>query len=552
MVNRNFKNYDLRITIYELRHLMMNSLIIVFIAGILFFLAYRFYAQKLEGLWHIDSKRSTPAFSKFDSIDYVPAKNWLVLFGHHFSSIAGAGPIIGPVIAVMLWGWLPGLIWVILGAIFIGGVHDFGSLITSVREGGSSVADIAQHVISKRAKIIFSLFVWLALILVISVFAYLCADTFVKEPKIVLPSLGLIPVAMLAGYLLYNLKANSVLVTVFGLACLAGLIFLGNTIFIKSSINLWILILLAYCYFASILPVNILLQPRDYLSSFLLFFGAGAGYLGLFFTQPKLSMPYYNKWAVSDGNLWTMLFVTIACGAVSGFHALISSGTTSKQIANERHAKRIGYGGMVVEGLVAVLAIIATAILFKPGENFALALKTSSPIAIFAKGYGVITHGILSNYGPFIAITILNAFILTTLDTATRISRYLTEELLPVKNRYLSTLIIVVLSAFLAFSGKWQKIWPAFWASNQLVAALALFVISCWLMMKNKSLKFTLAPAFFMLITAVTALIFQAVKYFKNKEPVLFITVILLIGLAGFMVYEVIPVIFLKKGKAHA
>src|SRR3989338_9912661 len=189
MVNRNFKNYDLRITIYELRHLMMNSLIIVFIAGILFFLAYRFYAQKLEGLWHIDSKRSTPAFSKFDSIDYVPAKNWLVLFGHHFSSIAWAGPIIGPVIAVMLWGWLPGLIWVILGAIFIGGVHDFGSLITSVREGGSSVADIAGQVISKRAKVLFALFVWLALILVIAVFAYLCADTFVKEPRIVLPSL---------------------------------------------------------------------------------------------------------------------------------------------------------------------------------------------------------------------------------------------------------------------------------------------------------------------------------------------------------------------------
>jgi carbon starvation protein len=237
----------------------MNSLIIVIIAAILFFWSYRFYAKKLEGLWHIDPKRSTPAFSKYDSVDYIPAKNWLVLFGHHFASIAGAGPIIGPVIAVLLWGWLPPLLWVVVGSIFIGGVHDFGSLITSVREGGSSVADVAQHVVSRRAKILFSLFVWLALILVIAVFAYLCADTFVKEPKIVLPSLGLIPVAIIVGYFLYHLRISSVLSTVFGLVCLIGLMFWGNTLPINSSLTAWVLVLLVYCYFASVLPVNILL-----------------------------------------------------------------------------------------------------------------------------------------------------------------------------------------------------------------------------------------------------------------------------------------------------
>jgi carbon starvation protein len=525
----------------------VNSLIIVFIAAILFFWAYRFYARKLESLWHIDPKRSTPAYSKFDSVDYIPARNWLVLFGHHFASIAGAGPIIGPVIAVMLWGWLPALLWVVVGTIFIGGVHDFGSLITSVREGGSSVADIAQHVISRRAKIIFSSFVWLALILVIAVFAYLCADTFVKEPRIVLPSLGLIPVAMMVGYLLYQAKANLVLTTMFGLMCLTGLIFLGNTLMIKSNINTWLLVLLVYCYFASVLPVNILLQPRDYLSSFLLFFGIGVGYLGLVLAHPAVSMPYYNKWSASEGYLWPMLFVTVACGAVSGFHALIASGTSSKQIANERHVKRIGYGGMVTEGLVAVLAIIATAVLFRRGEDFTLALKSATPIGIFARGYGVITKGILAGYGPFIAITILNAFILTTLDTATRISRYLTEELFGVKNRYLSTLSIIILSATLAFSGKWQKIWPAFGASNQLVAALALFVLSCWLLAKNKSAKFTLWPAFFMLVTAVAALVYQVIRYFLNKEFVLLILSILLIVLAGFMVFELMPVLFIRR-----
>jgi len=529
----------------------MNSLIIVLIAGILFFWAYRFYARRLESLWHIDPKRSTPAYTKYDSVDYIPAKNWLVLFGHHFSSIAGAGPIIGPVIAVMLWGWVPALLWVVLGTIFIGGIHDFGSLITSVREGGTSIADIAGSVISRRAKILFSFFVWLALILVIAVFAYLCADTFVKEPKIVLPSLGLIPVAMVIGYLLYHLRVNSVLSTILGLATLVSLIFFGNSIPINANINIWILVLFVYCYFASILPVNILLQPRDYLSSFLLFFGMGAGYIGLLLSRPKITMPGFNRFSASEGYLWPMLFVTVACGAVSGFHSLIASGTSSKQIANERHIKRIGFGGMVAEGLVAVLTIICAAILFSPSENFAACLKNAGPIGIFGKGYGIVTSNILYNKGTFIAITILNAFILTTLDTATRISRYLTEELFKIKNRFLSTALIVILSGALAFSGKWSKIWPAFGASNQLVAALALFVLSCWLISKNKPAKLTLWPAFFMLITAVFALIFQAVRYFKSQDFVLLVTSLVLILLAAFMVFEVMPILF-KRRQEHA
>jgi carbon starvation protein len=525
----------------------MNSLVIVFIACGLFFWGYKFFAKRLEQLWSVDPKRSTPAFSKYDSVDYIPAKNWLVLFGHHFSSIAGAGPIIGPVFAVMLWGWLPALLWVIFGSIFIGGVHDFGSLAISVREGGSSVADISRHVISKRAKLLFSFFVWLTLILVIAVFAYLCADTFVKEPRIVLPSLGLIPVAMFVGYLLYNIRVNSVLATLFGLSALAVLIFLGNILPINAGIMVWLGILFAYCYFASVLPVNILLQPRDYLSSFLLFFGVGAGYAGLVLSHPNIDMPYYNQWSTREGYLWPALFVTIACGAVSGFHALIASGTTSKQLASERHIRRIGYGAMVAEGLVAVLAIISVAILFNRESGFAGILKNNTPIGAFAKGYGLITRGLLGNHGSFIAITILNAFILTTLDTATRISRYLTEELFKVKSRYLSTLLIIALSFGLAVSGKWSSIWPVFGASNQLVAALALFVLSCWLLSKNKPAGLTLWAAFFMLITTVAALFLQAFRYYQNKDTVLFIISLALIMLSGFMFCEILPVVLRRR-----
>ncbi len=530
----------------------MNSLFLVFISIALLLWGYLYYAKRLEKLWHIDPKKATPAFSKYDSIDYIPAKNWLVIFGHHFSSIAGAGPIVGPVIAVMLWGWLPAIIWVLLGTIFIGGVHDFGSLILSVREGGNSISDIAQHAISKRAKIIFSIFVWLALILVISVFAYFAAETFTKQPKIVLPSLGLIPIAIIMGFLLYQKNINTILATIFGLACLCALVFLGNNFPINGSLRLWIIILFVYCFFASVTPVNILLQPRDYLSSYLLIIGMLAGYVGIFLSKPDISLPAYSSWKTTEGYLWPAMFITVACGAVSGFHSLIASGTSSKQIANERHIKRISYGAMVAECLVAIMAIICVATIFKPQDNLLGILKNLGPVAIFGEAYGSNTKAIFGRYGSFIAITILNAFILTTLDSATRITRYLSQELFGIRNRYVATLIIVAVSSLLALSGKWSKLWPAFGASNQLVAALALLVISCWLLSKEKSMKFTLLPGLFMLITTVFALIMQGINYYRNLDITLLIITLALLGLSLFMIYEVSRSTMLFRRKKHA
>ncbi len=517
----------------------MNSLYIVVIGIGLFIFGYKFYAVRLERLFEIDSKRKTPAEVRFDGIDYVPARNWLVLFGHHFSSIAGAGPIIGPVIACVLWGWLPALIWIVAGTIFIGGVHDFGSLVCSVREGGNSIADIAKGVISGKAKLIFSVFVWLALILVIAVFTYLCADTFVKEPRIVLPSLGLIPVAMLIGFLLYNLKTGNTVTTILGLAMLTALILLGNKLpitFANNGLAVWIFVLLIYCFVASVMPVHMLLQPRDYLSSFLLFAGVGFGYLGLLILRPNISQPAYVGFAAKDGAIWPMMCVTVACGAISGFHSLISSGTSSKQLPNERYARRIGYGGMVAEGIVALMAVLAICAGLK-GDLPAL-LKEIGPINSFSKGYAELTKNILGGYGGFIAVTILNAFILTTLDTATRISRYLTEELFGIKNRYLATLIVVVLGGALALTGAWQKIWPIFGASNQLVAALALLVISCWLLAHKKTLKFTLLPAIFMFVTTVAALALQARIYFLTKDYLLLSISVVLLALAFYLLIE--------------
>lgn len=527
----------------------MSSIAIIFIAVVAFFLAYRFYARKLENIWEINPGNSVPSKSKYDGLDFVPAKNWLVLLGHHFSSIAGAGPIVGPVIACCLWGWGPVLLWVIIGSIFFGAVHDFGALAVSVREGGCSISNVASKVISKRAYYIFGVFVFLALLLVIAVFLYLCADTFVKETKIIIPSLGLIPVALFTGFLLYRRKVNQVAATGIGLGLLVLLVILGQRFNITGlSFNYWVFILLAYSFVASILPVNILLQPRDYLSSFLLFFGIIMGFLGLLISRPNMELPAFISYNSSSGGLWPMLFVVVACGAISGFHCLISSGTSSKQIPNERDIKRIGYGAMLLEGLLAVLVILAIG----AGLGKQCLVDKSSPVVIFGKGYGEISRSVLGGFGGVIAIIILNAFILTTLDTATRITRYISEELFKIKNRYISTFIVVFLGGWLALAKDklntplWKKLWPAFGASNQLVAALALFVISCWLLSKNKPTKKTLYPAIFMLITTIAALGYQFVNHLKNGDYLLLGITLVLAVLALVMTIEVFNV-FRKK-----
>lgn len=529
----------------------MNSLTLVVLAIVFFAAAYRVYAKVICRIFGVDPQEKTPAHTRYDGVDYVPARSWFVLFGHHFSSIAGAGPVIGPVLAVMLWGWAPALLWVLLGSVFFGGVHDLGSLIVSVKERGVTIADSAARAVSGRGRILFLSFVLLALILVVTVFAVLCAKTLFSEPKVAVPSIGLIPLAMAFGYVLYYRRFNPALMTLLALACLSGFIFLGERFPVVSSYNSWLVVLFIYAYAASVLPVNILLQPRDYLAGFLLFGGVAIGLAGIFITRPALTLPAFTGWHSAQGELWPMLFVIVACGAISGFHSLVAGGTTSKQIDSQRHCARIGYGAMLAEGLVAVMAIIAAAIIFKPQDDLAGALRQLTPIGIYADGYAAFTLPILGRYGAFAAITILNAFIFTTLDTATRISRYLFEELFGIKNRFVSTFVIVGVSAVLAYSNQWNRIWPVFGASNQLVAALALLVLSSWLLARGKNALYTLIPAVFMLATTVAALGILCVQSMRAGERVLVAGCSILIVLAVFMVLETAAVI--KKLRAlHA
>jgi carbon starvation protein len=546
----------------------MNAIWLILVSILFYSLAYRFYGRFLARRFGEDKSRPTPAKTQFDSTDFVPAKNWLVLFGHHFSSICGAGPIVGPVLACAFWGWGPAFVWVLLGSIFMGAVSDYASLFVSIRSKGQPLSEIARTEVSPRARLLFSFFIWISLVLVIAVFTIFAAKTFIAEPDAVVPSLGLIPSALVVGWLLYQRNMGMIWVTVIGLGFLIMLLFGGTRIPVElfalgplSVQSIWILILLIYCFIASVTPVHVLLQPRDYLASFILFATIGIGVVGVFLTQPTLQSEAFRGLMPTDwegaGPLWPMLFVTIACGAISGFHALVSSGTTCKQVANEVHACRVGYGGMLTEGFVGLLVIVCVSAGLSQIELGSM-LRTEGPIGVFGRGYGIVSKPILGGYGRPFAVMALNAFIFTTLDTATRIARYSTADLFGVKNKFLATGIVVLAGGFLAFTGQWARLWPAFGASNQLIAGLSLLVASCWLLGRGRSYWFTLIPSIMMLVTTMGALVFLLLTSLHRKingevMPDFFISAVcvVLIGISISIVSDslkIFPITVSSKG----
>jgi carbon starvation protein len=544
----------------------MNSLFVALFGLILFAAGYYFYAAFIEkNVWKVDFSKKTPAVLKDDGLDYVPAKHWTVLFGHHFASIAGAGPIIGPVIACALFGWGPALLWIVIGSIFIGGVHDFSALMLSLRHHGNSVGHVAESVLSRRSRIVFSGFLWLALILVVAVFAAVTAKTMVAEPRIVIPTFGMIATAILLGLMLYRWQFDQWTATLISIALMAYFIYLGLSFPISlnlpNALTIWIVILLIYAYIASIIPVNILLQPRDYLSSFILFFGLILGYLGIFVSTPKMNVPMFVSHQSSQGPLWPMMFVIIACGAISGFHSLISSGTTSKQLRHKPGAKKITFGGMILEGILSLLAIISVcAGLYWVGGPTGLVypelMKESGWIVTFGKGFGQLVAPLIgSTLGALIAMFTLNSFVLTTLDSATRITRYITEETLGdafgikiFRNKYVSTSLIILLALWLAL-GSWTAIWPVFGASNQLIAALVLLLASVYLFQKRLPSIYTFLPAVFMTVTTIGALIYEMYMFFQSNNYLLFSIATVLLVLAGDMLAEAFKVLR-KRGYA--
>jgi carbon starvation protein len=540
----------------------------IFIATlVLFALAYRYYGRYLDKVFMVDHRAKTPAQTMCDGLDYYPARK-LVLLGHHFSSIAGAGPIVGPIVAAIYFGWLPTLAWIIIGTIFFGGVHDFAALVASVKHKACSVASLARDHISRRAYLMFLIFAWLALVYVLTVFLDLTSATFVARGEVASASIIYIILALLFGFCLHRLKLPFGRTSIVFALLVFGVIWLGTRLPISAPAlwpgnpaNGWDIVLIVYCFIASVVPVWMLLQPRDYLASFLLYACLGAGFVGLLFGGLEVSYPAFVAYDTPKGTLYPMLFIMVACGAISGFHALVASGTSAKQLAGQGGARPIAYGGMLLEGVVAVIALAGVMVLTR-GD----ALLAAPPTKIFANAIGLFLNrvfGISGDYGMIFGMLAVSTFLLTTLDTATRLARYILQEMFGWGNqrRILATAITLALPAYFVLASfhdvagnilpAWRVIWPVFGASNQLLAALVLLVITVWLRDKRRNYLVTMVPMIFMIVTTAVALWQLIVAYRLSPVGLIAGLLLLLAALFGIEAARTLN-IFGKQGSGRS
>ena len=519
----------------------MNSLLLLIICVAILVVGYIFYGGWLCKQWGVgESNKPTPAHEMEDGVDYVPAKA-PVLMGHHFSSIAGAGPITGPIGAAM-FGWVPVVLWILVGGIFFGGVHDFGALFASIRHKGQSIGEIISTNMSKRAKLLFTIFAYLTLILVVAAFASIVATTFgatvdeasgaidvaasATNASVAMVSLLFILIAIVFGFMVYRRNASMAVSTILGVIAIAACMAIGMNFHpIYLTTNTWMIVVGIYIAIASVTPVWILLQPRDYLSSFLLYAMLAVALVGVIISHAGMGgadgLAAFNGFAVDNGNgtqyLFPVLFTTVACGAISGFHSLVSSGTTSKQLDKETDARPIAYGGMLLECVLAVITVCAINYAYKNGI-------TAGATAIFAGGisqmYSGFGEGAVRVLNTLLVLT-YSAFCLTSLDTATRLARFMFQEFFlepgqtvdDVKegwkkvavNPYFATIITVILGIALGMTG-YSKIWGLFGAANQLLAGIGLLAVATWLSNVGKNNKMFLLPMGFMIIVTICSL----------------------------------------------
>jgi len=554
----------------------MSALLILLGVGILLALAYRWYGRWLATrVFTLDDSEPTPAHTLRDGRDFVPAPP-LVVFGHHFASIAGLGPLLGPAIAV-IWGWVPALLWIVLGCIFVGAVHDLGCMYSSVRNRARSVADLAYDVAGARARALFLLFGVFALALAMGVFVINIANLFAPGaggaegghvPEAVLPSFALIAIALVVGVLFYRYRVSLAKLTLPALLASLLCVWLGVQYPITSLFGweltapLWTYLLLGYALAATLLPVWVLLQPRDYLNSFQLFLGMGLLLMGAVVGGFTLSAPAYNPAPAGAPPMFPLLFITIACGAVSGFHSLVASGTTVRQLDRQSHALPIGYGGMLTEGLLATLALLAVAAgLGAEWQSRYPDWLTAGKSALvnFVHGAGTLVSAVgvpLALAKVFVA-TVAVGFALTTLDTGARLIRYNLQELgrawriTPLTNATVSTLLAVGLIGFFALlkapdpvTGELKSVgallWQLFGASNQLLAALSLLVVSLYLRSLGRPTLYTLLPMCLMLVATLTALVIGMQGFAAKGNTLLLGVSAIIFTLAVWLVGEAI------------
>lgn len=532
----------------------MNSLVLLLIGFVVLILAYATYGSWLAKEWGIDTTRVAPAHSMEDGIDYVPTKKQ-ILIGHHFSSIAGAGPITGPVQAAV-FGWLPVLLWILVGGIFFGGVHDYGSLFASMRHEGKSIGEVIHANMGRKGKLLFSLFAWLTLLLVVAAFTDIVATTFTKQPAAGIASMLFILLAVVFGFAVYRKGVPIGIATVIGLIVMLFCIWLGiklqDTIVLTKT--MWLCIMVVYIAIASIAPVWILLQPRDYLNSYLLYTMIVGAFIGILMKRPEIQLAAVTTFAPAKYNyMFPMLFVTVACGAISGFHSLVSSGTTSKQIDNEGDAKFIGYGSMLIESFLAIISLISAAYLTK--DDFAAVLKDGGPINVFSSGCATFMNafGLPISLGKTFVSLAISAFALTSLDTSTRLGRFILQEFFtpdgktsensgnPLTNKYVATAVTVALGGLLAFKG-YQVVWPIFGSANQLLAALALMSVAVWLRREGKKHGMILIPMAVMFAVCLSALVLVMLSNMASGNYILIAFAVVLFILAIVLLLEALKI----------
>ena len=545
----------------------MNSIVILLIALACLVLGYIFYGSWLAKKWGVDPNRETPAHTNYDGRDYVPAHP-AVLMGHHFSSIAGAGPINGPIQAAV-FGWVPVFLWVVLGGIFFGAMHDFGALFASIRHGGKSIAEVIRDTMGDKAQRLFTIFALLVLILVIASFTAVVAGTFVSvagKGEAALPlfttnavsanastamtSLLFIILAFFFGFAVYRRNVKVGPATIVGIVGIVLIVWLGLKVGINMSRTAWVVFIAVYITAASLLPVWMLLQPRDYLSSFLLYGMMILAIFGICGAHPNVELPAVTGWTdtltktlggkSNIGTLFPALFITVACGACSGFHSLVASGTTTKQISSEKDAKTIGYGAMIIESALAIISLIAIGAVWHVAADGTIALtgynnaaySISAPPTIFAGGIASMIASFCGGktYGVIYTLLTLavSVFALTSLDTGTRLGRYMFSELFTPEgktykdltgfrkflvNPYTATIVLVVIGCGMGFMGL-SQIWGVFGAANQLLAGIAMLAVATWLGNVGKSNKMFFFPMVFMLIATITSLVMTIIKKF--------------------------------------
>ncbi len=492
----------------------MNSLLVLVWWAAVVILGYWVYARHVANkIFKVDPNRATPAKMYMDGVDFMPA-NKNVLYGFQLNSIAGAAPIIGPIVALQ-WGWLPALLWLGLGVFFIGWLQDFSSAMVSIRNDGDTFGALGYKLISPRARKILLTFVYFYLLLIACAFGHVITKGISKNPALPFPLLVVIAVAFLVGHMIYRAKTNIIATTIIAIALIFFSIWLGTVWKIPTSYNLILICVLIFGYFSSILPVWRFIQPYNYSSVYVVYFGIIAGVLGIIIGHKPLTLPAYTGWSIKIGPLWPIMFVTIACGAISGWHSLVSSTATSRQIENEMDVRPVTAGAMFAEFTISIIAVIVCATAFADKAQYLKHLK--NPVGIFVSGLGgaITSIGLPVSYAKALAGMMIIILALTIVNLVFRFMKIATAELLGdsiplAKNPHIATIVALIITWILVKTGSWLYIWVLFGGANQLMASFALLLVTLFLVQKSENYKVAIYPMFFMYVTTVCALFYTS------------------------------------------